>query len=170
MIHPVASRNASALRVSSQQRQSAVRSRTASVSTRVIPEPKELLNSTEMYWFNYFKFDIPQFKARVQNDIALLKKQRNAKTKFNHQDYQDYYVPKFTSTTPSSKLLRDEFKTHLYPTSNPFIEAFIQSSSKANDAYSEFYNINVTPEEVRFHLWEDLIRRVVLRLTSPISK
>jgi hypothetical protein len=130
------------------------------------------LHPMEEFWFNYFNFDTAQFNRRVQNDIALLKKQSNAKTQFSHEDYQAYYVPKSTTAPAalSATSLRKQFENHPFPTSNPFLLAFLHlDSSYTKDEASEFYGITVTPEDVRFHLWEDLIRRVVYRTTQTMA-
>lgn len=151
-----------------QRRPSAPRRFSRPHTAPAAPDAVSKLQLIELHWFKYFKFDTVQFNRRVQNDIALLKKQSIAKTQFSHEDYQAYYVPKFTtsSAAPSATSLRKQFEEHPFPTSNPFILAFLHpDSSYTTDEASEFHGITVTPKDVRFHLWEDLIRRVVYRTT-----
>lgn len=130
----------------------------------------DFLQTDEQFWFDYFKFDSLQFEKRVKNDVALLKKLTTAKMSFSHKDYQSYYVPKLAATSPipSATALRTLFEVHPFPTSNPFLLAFLQTSLTVDES-SEFYGITVTPEDVRFHLWEDLIRHVVQRITESLS-
>lgn len=144
------------------------RPRTATTAAAPKP-PIDFLQPEEKFWFDYFKFDSLQFEKRVNNDVALLKKLKTAKTSFSHKDYQSYYVPKFAATKPRSPTaLRKLFEVHPFPTSNPFLLAFLQPSLTV-DKSSEFYGITVTPEDVRFHLWEDLIRHVVQRKQTTLQ-
>lgn len=125
------------------------------LSVRATPQKaKKILHlyPDEQRVFQLFQFDPVKFGERVYQDL-------HEPTRIT--DFDAYYRPYYTTRSPKQVSVEAFRRTHYVP-SHPVIYLWLNpgASSSASD------EANVPPptlEDIQFLLWEELVRRVVLR-------